>query len=59
MDGNPDRPRSAIDGADVPRHLADALDWSADDLRRGRVEDARKALVRLQAKLDGHVARRS
>lgn len=38
MGRNPERLRAASDDAGVPRHLADALDRSADDLRRGRVE---------------------
>ncbi len=57
MDGNPEQPRATV-GANVPQHLADALDQSADDLRHGRVEDARAALTRLQRKLDGHLARK-
>ena len=58
MDGNPERSRAAVDDADVPQHLADALDQSAEDLRYGRVEDARVALARLQYRLDDHLARK-
>lgn len=56
MDDNPEQPRAAVGGADVPRHLADTLDQSADDLRNGRVEDARAALARLQQRLEIHHA---
>ena len=38
MDGTPERRRAAAEGADVPQHLAEALDRSAEDLREGRVE---------------------
>jgi len=58
MDGNSERPRTALDGAGVPRHLAEALDRSAEDLRHGRVEDARVALTRLERRLDDHLARK-
>ena len=58
MDDIPGQPRAASENADVPRHLADALDRSADDLRHGRVEDARAALARLERRLDGHLARK-
>jgi hypothetical protein len=58
MDGTPERRRAAAEGANVPRHLADALDRSADDLREGRVEDARAALTRLERRLDDHLARK-
>lgn len=58
MDGTPERPRAASDDAGVPRHLADALDRSADDLRHGRVEDARAALTRLERRLDDRLARK-
>ena len=56
MDGNPERPPSATNGVGVPRHLAEILDQSAEDLRDGRVDDARETLARLQRKLDEHVA---
>jgi hypothetical protein len=55
MDSNPEQPRATV-GADVPRHLADALDQSADDIRHGRVEDARAALARLECRLDDRLA---
>ncbi len=58
MDGTQERPRTALDDADVPLHLADALDRSADDLRHGRVEDARSVLARLECRLDDHLARK-
>jgi hypothetical protein len=58
MNGIPERLRPETDDADVPRHLADALDRSAEDLRHGRVEDARAALARLERRLDGHLARK-
>ncbi len=58
MDGTQKRPRAASDDAGVPRHLADALDRSADDLRHGRVEDARTALARLERRLGDHLARK-
>lgn len=58
MDGTPERPHAASDDAGVPRHLADALDRSADDLRHGRVEDARAALARLERDLDERLARK-
>lgn len=50
-------PRAASDEAGVPRRLAGALDRSADDLRHGRVEDARAALARLKRRLDDRLAR--
>lgn len=58
MDDIPGRPLAASEDAGVPRHLADALDRSVDDLRHGRVEDARAALARLERRLDGHLARK-
>ena len=58
MDDIPGRPRTASDDAGVPRHLTDALDRSTDDLRHNRVEDARAALIRLERRLDGHLARK-
>lgn len=58
MDGTQKRPRTALDDAGVPLHLADALDRSTDDLRHGRVEDARDALARLERRLDDHLARK-
>lgn len=58
MDGTQERPRTALDDAGVPLHLADALDRSAYDLRHGRVEDARVALARLERRFDDHLARK-
>lgn len=58
MDDIPGRPHAASADPGVPRNLADALDRSADDLRHGRVEDARAALARLERRLDGHLARK-
>ena len=60
MDGNPEQPCATV-GVDVPRHLAESLDQSAEDVRHGRVEDARAALARLKRSLDhpprqGHIA---
>lgn len=56
MDGSPKRNGSEIESAVVPAHLAEALDRSADDLRHGRVEDARAALARLERRLADHLA---
>lgn len=58
MDDNPEQSRTAVDDLDVPQDLASALDQSAEDLRHGRVEDARVALARLQYRLDDHLARK-
>lgn len=58
MDGTQERPRTALDDADVPLHLTDALDRSADDLRHGRVGDARTALARLERRLGDYLARK-
>jgi len=58
MDDIPERLRVTSENEGVPRHLADALDRSADDLRHNRVEDARTALSRLERRLDDHLARK-
>lgn len=44
--------------AEVPRHIVEALDRSADDLRHGRVEDSAAFLDRMQARIDAYKARR-
>ena len=41
----------------MPYRLAGALESGADDLRHGRVEDARAALARLTRSLDDRLAR--
>ena len=45
-------------GAEVPRHITEALDQSEDDLRHGRVEDARAFLDQMQAQIDEYKARK-
>lgn len=58
MDSIPEQNRSEVDDGDVPAHLARALDQSAEDLRHGRVEDARTALAKLERRLADHLARK-
>lgn len=50
--------RSSSAEADVPRHIAEALDQSADDLRYDRVEDSADFLDRMQSRIDAHKARK-
>lgn len=50
--------RPAPAEADVPRHIVEALDQSADDLRHDRVEDSAAFLDRMQARIDAYKARK-
>jgi hypothetical protein len=42
----------------VPRHVAEALDRSADDLRLDRTEDFDQYRKRMQARIDSYFAKR-
>jgi hypothetical protein len=42
----------------VPRHVAEALDRSADDLRHDRTEDFDQYRKRMQARIDSYFAKR-
>ncbi len=50
--------RSSSVEADVPRHIAEALDQSADDLRHDRVEDSADFLDRMQSRINAYKARK-